>query len=321
MADAEGLKLNTELQVVPRERQLIKDNKKKEKFTIEDIIYYEEMPECELPRPRRSLLPLDDPDVLAWCENAIEVQNARPDREREFKIGWEGSPDKLMDERFGIITHSAVVDFSPDGNLTKYHTDQMTWGDGRVDTETGLVTPGTVIAPIEKMGDEYYVHCFWQYRVAPWNDEVSVPPNLTEEQKRDFIALNRGAWYPTVSGGWAKEIGETALQTAKHESEEESGLKVVGNPTFTVQNFNRWNIINPVRLGFYVFERSEDSQLTTNDKKLIAKMHASRDSDESVAKGRMAVNIKHFESEDGLVNAAVNFALREIYFGDFLKTQ
>jgi ADP-ribose pyrophosphatase YjhB (NUDIX family) len=194
------------------------------------------------------------------------------------------------------LKQAAVVEYDEDGNLTKYSHDIVLWNDGAVDPRTETSSPGAVVVPIEKVGENYYVHCFWQWRFAPWDDEIQVPDDLTAEQAKDFVALNRGEWFLTTPGGFASFAGEKPETVAKREAMEEAGLKVL-KPVFDRKSFNRANVSTLVRVGYSVFERTGTEQLVDEAEKIL---------------GKMAVRIDKFRTTDAHVGEAIQFAREDL---------
>lgn len=122
----------------------------------------------------------------------------------------------------GQFIHSAVVD----GEKALY--DLILWDDGPIGQD-GLATPGTVIAPIEKREDGYYVHCFYQWRPA------------------------MGMWVLTLPGGFAKFVGESPEAVAAREAMEESGIKLL-DTKMEASSGNRANVRTLCNIGFAEFD-------------------------------------------------------------------
>jgi ADP-ribose pyrophosphatase YjhB (NUDIX family) len=160
-----------------------------------------------------------------------------------------------------------------------------------------LATPGTVIAPIEKVGDDYYVRCSWEYRAVVWDNSKVVPPEITDPLELEkYIANIGGEWVLSVPGGFANFVNETANDTAIAESIEEGGIKV-NRPIFTDKTFNRNNIQTKIHLGYSTFETEREDPSLGRDERIV---------------GNLAVNIRVFESADAMVQGAVDFAVREL---------
>jgi len=268
-----------------------------ESFKIGNVVYYDELPVCTEKSPNQTVLAFDTPGVRDWVESYIEVSNEKEtDPKSKKRIAWKSNVDGIENLGYGSFKHAAVVEYDDEGNLTKYSYDIVLWNDGAVDSRTETSTPGAVVVPIEKVGDNYYVHCFWQWRFAPWDDEIKVPDDLTPEEAKDFVALNRGEWFLTTPGGFASFAGETPEKVAKREAIEEAGLKVL-KPVFERKNVNRANVSTFLRVGYSVFERSEDQRLADDAEKIL---------------GKMAVRIDKFNTTDAIVASAVHFAQRDL---------
>ena len=261
------------------------------------VPYYAEIPSAPREKPRQTILSLGDETVKRWVEAAYAHQHETQVDKKKRVIDWRHNPSGITNPGFGSYDHGVIVEFDKEGIVTKALHDTVIWNDGPLDEKTGLATSGTVIIPIEKVGDEYYVHCFWQYRSAPYDSTIKVPKDMTDpKQIRDFIALNRGMWMLTTPGGFADFASETPEAVAKREALQEAGLRI-HKPTLTQQSFNRANIGNLVNVGFCTFERKTDRKLSK---------------DAEIILGKMAIRIDKFQTNDAIVGAAVSFAREQL---------
>lgn len=262
-------------------------------FKVGDVEYFDRLPSEPAERPRQTLLPMSE--VRDWAEGYIEAWNAEhPDKPKSIR--WQADESGLEDPKFGSVKHYATVNYDTDGNLTELVDDTFLTQDGRIDERTGIATPGAVVAPIEKRDDGYYVHCFWQWRPAAWDQDVEVPPELTDPSEIEkFKALNTGEWMLSLPGGYARKVGAMFQETAHDEAREEAGLKI-DRPVFTSHSFNRARNATKIGTGFSTFERVGDEV---------------KDAGELLS-GRMAVRIDRFRSTDAMAMASVNFAREEL---------
>jgi ADP-ribose pyrophosphatase YjhB (NUDIX family) len=157
--------------------------------------------------------------------------------------GWKPvlDGDRIVGFRnpgLGQFIHSAVVD----GEKSMY--DLMLWDDGPIG-EDGLATPGTVIAPIEKLEDGYYVHCFWQWRPA------------------------LSTWVLTLPGGFASFVGESADTVAKREAMEEGGFTLLSAST-AASSANRANVRTLVNVGYAEFVQN-GKPISNDNEKIVGK--------------------------------------------------
>ena len=237
--------------------------------------------------------------VEDWVKADIEQFNANePDPKKYRRIGFDTEKEKGKWEKSGVgaFIHAAVINVDNEKNLTSYAYDIVEFRDGPIDKRTGLSTPGTVIAPVEKVGDEYYVRCFWEYRPVIWDNNKTVPDEITDPVKlEEYMAINAGEWVLTTPGGYAKLVKESAESTAKAEGNEESGLNIQ-KPIFTDKNFNRSNIQTKAHVGYSTFTVGEGQNLGRDERTM----------------GSLAVNLRVFETPDAMVQTAVDFAAREL---------
>jgi hypothetical protein len=266
-------------------------------FEIKGVPYYDILPTEPIERPRQTLLPMSL--VGDWVREYVDEFNSKvEDPKKAKKIGWDTVSNEglIKNPNFGSFEHYAAVEYDEEGNLVKFNNDLILWQDGKVDQRTGVATPGSVVAPIEKVGDNYYVHCFWQWRYAPWDADIKISEELTDPKDiENFKALNTGMWFLTTPGGFAQFVGESEEVVAKREAMEEAGLEVTA-PIFTRKSFNRANVASLVGVGFSTFERVGE-EIKQEGEKLF---------------GKMAVRIDVFRTQDDLVAAAVNFAREEL---------
>jgi 8-oxo-dGTP pyrophosphatase MutT (NUDIX family) len=263
-------------------------------YIIGDVSYYDRLPSEPTERSRHTLLPMSL--VGDWVRDFVDDWNSKNDKKKN--IGWkvDMEDEALINPNFGSAQHYAEVNYDAEGNLTNFISDGILWENGKLDTRTGIATPGSVVAPIEKREDGYYVHCFWQWRPAPMDSEIKVPAELTDPKDiEEFKALNTGEWFLTTPGGFASFVGDKAEDVAKREALEEAGLRVE-KPVFDKKSFNRANIRTKINVGFSTFERIGD-EMDDEGEKLF---------------GKMAVRIDKFRTTDDMVSAAVNFAREEL---------
>lgn len=263
-------------------------------YKIGDVSYYDRLPSEPTERSRHTLLPMSL--VGDWVRDFVEDWNSKNDKKKS--IGWKVDMDNeaIINPNFGSAQHYAEVNYDTEGNLTNFISDGILWENGKLDTRTGIATPGSVVAPIEKREDGYYVHCFWQWRPAPMDAEIKVPAELTNPRDiEEFKALNTGEWFLTTPGGFASFVGDKAEDVAKREALEEAGLRVE-KPVFVKKSFNRANIRTKINVGFSTFERVGD-EVDDEGEKLF---------------GKMAVRIDKFRTTDEMASAAVNFAREEL---------
>ena len=263
-------------------------------YKIGDVSYFDKLPPPPTERARHTLLPMNV--VGDWVRDFVDDWNSKNDKKKS--IGWHVDTDReeLKNPNFGSAQHYAEVNYDEAGNLTNFISDGILWENGKIDTRTGIATPGSVVAPIEKRSDGYYVHCFWQWRPAPWDADIKVPDELTDQKEiEEFKALNSGKWMLTVPGGFAGFVGDTKEVVAKREALEEAGLRVK-KPIITAKSFNRANIRTKIGIGFSTFERVGE-EVKDEGEKLF---------------GKMAVRIDKFRSDDEMSMAAVNFAREEL---------
>jgi len=226
-----------------------------------------------------------------------EYNTAQTDPKKHRKITWGmGNESNIRRPDIGDFAHYAKVRIDDKGNFVEYVDDHTRWANGPLDPRTNLATPGVVTAPIIKKDGEYYVLWFWAWREATWDDRrESVPPELTDRTSIElYIAQHRGAWYPTIPGGWAN-AGEKIEAAAKREAREEMAIRLLFHDQDgrTVQD--RSNGQTLVSVGFSAFEIIEGLGLTNDEGELVGK-------------DRFATPIGQFYSEDALVMAAVDYA-------------
>lgn len=262
-------------------------------FRVGDVEYYDSLPSEPAEKPRQTLLPMSL--IRDWADDYIEIWNAEhPDKKKSIR--WKADESGLEDPNFGSVKHYATVNYDADGNLTELVDDTFLTQDGKLDERTGIATPGAVVAPIEKRDDGLYVHCFWQWRPAAWDQNVEVPPELTDPAEiENFKALHTGEWMLSLPGGYARKVGAMFPETAQDEAREEAGLKI-DRPVFTSHSFNRARNATKIGTGFSTFERVGNEI---------------KDAGELLS-GRMAVRIDKFRSTDAMAMAAVNFAREEL---------
>lgn len=263
-------------------------------FRIGDVEYFDRLPSEPTERPRQTLLPMSE--IGDWARDYIEVWNSTHPPEQHKSIRWKADESGLEDPKFGSVKHYGTVNYDIEGNLTQLVDDTYLTEDGRLDERTGIATPGAVVAPIEKRPDGYYVHAFWQWRPAAWDQEVEVPSEITDPAEIEkFKALNRGEWMLSLPGGYARKVGAMFPETADEEAREEAGLKI-DKPVFTNHSFNRARVATQIGTGFSTFERVGDE--IKDEGELLS--------------GKMAVRIDKFRSKDAMAMAAVNLAREEL---------
>lgn len=267
-------------------------------FEIRGVPYYDVLPTEPTEKPRQTLLPMSL--VGDWVREYVDEFNSKVEDPKKIKkIGWDttrGNEGLMQNLGFGSFQHYAAVEYDEEGNLVKFNNDLILWQDGRIDQRTGIATPGSVVVPIEKVGDDYYVHCFWQWRSAPWDADIKVPEEFTDPKDiESFKALNTGMWFLTTPGGFAQFVGESQEVVAKREAIEEAGLEIT-KPVFTRKSFNRANVAPLLGVGFSTFKRVGE-EIKQEGEKLF---------------GKMAVRIDVFRTTDELVAASVNFAREEL---------
>ena len=215
-------------------------------------------------------------------------------------VKWSNSPTgSLIRPDIGEYEHYAKVRLDENGKFIEYVDDHTEWSNGPLDMRTHLAKPNAVTAPIMFKDGEYWVVWFWAWREATWDDrKMTVPEELIDRvDVEKYIAMNRGAWYPTVPGGWAK-LNENIIQAAKREGREETAMRFINHK-------QDWRVIQDrsngqclVSVGYTAFEIIEGLDLTKDEGELV--------------KGRFATPIANFYSEDGLVMSAVDTALRDL---------
>lgn len=215
-------------------------------------------------------------------------------------VKWSTSPTgSLVRPDIGEFEHYAKVRLDANGKLVEYVDDHIEWSNGPLDMRTHLAKPNAVTAPILFENGEYWVVWFWAWREATWDDRInSVPENITDRAEVEkYIATHRGAWYPTVPGGWAK-LNETIVQAAQREGLEETAMRFINHKQDwrTVQD--RSNGQTLVSVGYTAFEIIPGLELTKDEGELV--------------QGRFATPIAEFYSEDMLVMSAVNTAVRDL---------
>ncbi|AKM82858.1 hypothetical protein A2422_02715 [Candidatus Woesebacteria bacterium RIFOXYC1_FULL_31_51] len=261
-------------------------------FKIGEVSYYDVLPSEPIERPRQTLLPVTL--IKDWINDFIDNHNS--ENEKKKGIGWNIDNSGLKNPNFGSVQHYAVVEYDTEGNLINYLNDGLLWQDGKLDTRTGIATPGSLVAPIEKINDDYYVHCFWQWRPAAWDAKIIIPDNLTDPKEiEEYKALKTGMWFLTVPGGFAQFVGDTTEDVAKREAMEEAGI-AIDKPVFDKKSFNRASVASLVGVGFSKFERVGD-EIKQEGEKLF---------------GKMAVRIDVFRTPDAMVAESVNFAREEL---------
>lgn len=261
-----------------------------------DVEYYDQVPPVPTEIPRHTLLPMSE--IGDWVKDYVEVYNEDPNNKKKKEIGWKVDPEQeqIVNPKYGSAQHYAEVKYDEDGNLVDFVSDGILLENGPLDERTGIATPGSVVAPIEKREDGYYVHCFYQWRPAPWDAEVKVPEELTDPKDiEQFKALNTGEWFLTVPGGFAKFAGNSLEDVAAEEALEESGLRI-RRPKFKAKSFNRANVRSQIGIGFAEFERIDNGIVDQGEKLL----------------GKFAVRIDKFRSKDSMSSEAVNFAREEL---------
>lgn len=226
--------------------------------------------------------------------------NMGKDPKDQRGVKWSLSPTgSLINPGFGEFEHYAKVRLDADGNFIEYVDDHIEWSNGPIDPRTHLAKPNAVTAPILFKDGEYWVVWFWAWREATWDDRKdSVPADITDRAEIEkYIAMHRGAWYPTVPGGWAK-LNETLIQAAAREGREETALRFTGHKQNWRAVQDRSNGQTLVSVGYTTFEIIPGLGLTKDEGELV--------------KGRFATPIANFYSEDGLVMLAVDTALRDL---------
>lgn len=262
-------------------------------YEIKGVKYYDSLPPEPAEKPRQTLLPMTL--VGDWvCDFVKNWNRQHPDKKKS--IGWSNEGLSLKNPQFGSAEIYAVVEYDNEGNLVNFVNDVLLWQDGRLDERTGIATPGSVIAPIEKREDGYFVHCFWQWRPAAWDININIPPSLTnKEDIEKFKALHTGMWMLTVPGGFAKFVGDSPEITARREALEEAGIKI-DKPVFASRSFNRASVATLVNIGFSTFEITGGEVKEEGEKVL----------------GKIAVRIDKFESPDAMSAAAVDYACKKL---------
>jgi hypothetical protein len=131
-------------------------------------------------------------------------------------------------------------------------------------------------------------------------DNIIIPENIINpDMVRQYIAVNSGELMLTVPGGYAKSVSEAPEATAVRRAKELAGY-LIDDPVMRKTPWveNRSNSQNAVHLGFSTY-RSDGHTITPGP-------------NEIVSGANMAVNIRVFESVDGISQAAVDFAAREL---------
>lgn len=268
-----------------------------ESFRIGQVAYYDELPTCTETPPNQTVVTLDTPGIKEWVNSYIEKHNStEKDVKKHKKIDWKIKKESIENLDYGQYKHCAVVEYDNQGNLCKFSHDIIVWSDGAVNPLTSISTPGIVIVPIEKLNNDYYVHCFWQWRYVPWNKSVNIPKKISRKKIVDFIALNRGEWFLTTPGGFASNIKESPINVAKREAFEESGI-VITEPKYTQRSFNRAHVSTMINLGYIIFQRKNKNQPIDDSEKIL---------------GKIAVRIDKFRTQDAMVGEALQFAREEI---------
>lgn len=256
-------------------------------FTIGEVAYYDALPSEPKENPRQTLLPMSL--IGQWVNDYITTN---PEEKR--RINWNADESGIENPRFGSVKHYATVEYDTEGNLTKYLFDGILQEDGTLDPRTGIATPGSVVAPIEDVDGKLYVHCFYQWRPAAWDQEMSFPAELTDPKEiEEYKASQRGMWMLTVPGGFAEFVGDSPEAVGRREAMEEAGL-AIDKPVFARQSFNRASTASLINVGFSTFKRV-GNELQSEGELLMGS-------------GKTAVRIDAFRSQDAMSSAAVNTA-------------
>lgn len=239
---------------------------------------------------------LYEKEIQEFLAKFNEGKESKDQRAVKWSVGEHGS---LVRPDIGEFEHYAKIRLNPDGTFAEYIDDHIEWSNGPLDPRTHLAKPNAVTAPILFKDGEYWVIWFWAWREATWDDRTcSVPADLTDRAEIEkYIALHRGAYYPTVPGGWAK-LNETIVQAAQREGLEETAMRFINHKQDWRVVQDRSNGQTLVSVGYTAFEIVPGLELTKDEGELV--------------KGRFATPIANFYSEDGLVMAAVDTAIRDL---------
>ena len=270
-------------------------------FIVGDIRYYDEVPNFPEKSPPQVVLPMSL--VEDWVKSSNEEYNlSETDPKKHKKIGFSYLSNKKSFEKPGVgaFVHAAVINIDPEGNFISFAYDINVFKDGPIDTRNNLATPGSVVAPIEKIGDEYYARCFWEYRPVIWDNEKVIPEDINDpEELEKYLAVNRGEWVLSVPGGYAKVAKQSGSEVASEEASEEGGV-FISKPIFVDKTFNRSNQETKTHIG-YSMVSGEGTRHSGRDERIY---------------GSFAVNVKAFGSSDAMSQAAVDFALRDLLFNN-----
>jgi hypothetical protein len=267
--------------------------KKDEGFLKNGILYMDEMPLPPKDKLKKTVLPLSDPQARKIMESSNK------------SLKWTHTDTSISNQQFGSVEQAIFIRTNNEGKKEIVHDSYLVY-DGPID-KNGLSTGGAVTAPVEKvkMSDgsyKYYVHFTFEYRVAAFDHKKNpLPDGLSEEQRNKYIAENRGEWFPTVSGGFANSTKESPTETGKREAREETPYLKISNPKYTTQFTNRAVSVNPIYVGYATYEANPNYK----DGETIG------DGNE-VFSGKYAVPLDVFETQDGLVTQAVNFARQNL---------
>jgi hypothetical protein len=127
--------------------------------------------------------------------------------------------------KFGAIVHSAYVIAEVDDKtgkiveIKKFQFDQMVRKDGPINDPYGHATPNAMCIVIEERPDGYYVWSVKEWRPVIYN-------HRTDTQGVEVVG---------VTGGWAKKVGASPVETALEELVAEAGIEV---DEFTVEEIN-----------------------------------------------------------------------------------
>ncbi len=265
---------------------------------MDQIQFVHTIPTAPEGRGANTLVPfwLFEREISEFLHKFNEGKSEKDQRAVKWSVSPTGSqirPD------IGEFEHYAKVRLDANGGFLEYVDDHIEWSNGPVDMRTHLAKPNAVTAPILFKDGEYWVLWFWAWREATWDDRINtVPAELTDRTEIEkYIAMHRGAWYPTVPGGWAK-LNETLVQAAAREGREETALHFTGHKQLWRTVKDRSNGQTLVSVGYTTFEIIEGLSLTKDEGELV--------------KGRFATPIANFYSEDGLATLAVDTALRDL---------
>lgn len=276
-------------------------------FLKDGVPYYDELPlpPENLPIPQVVISMSEVGDLVkAYVE---DFNSREPDPTKQKQIGFDTSGDKSWKkDPVGSFTHAAVLNVGPEGNVTGYAYDIVIFRDGPINKVTGLPKPSSVVAPIEKVvtpsgATEHYVRCYWEYRPVVLDEKKYVAvANLDSVHDIEMaLASVRGEWELSVPGKYASaaESVPTSVSADARSTALLKGGLAIGAPIMEKKTLNRSNQETKTRLGFAEFKPIDGQPEQYKDNKMY---------------GSMGVNIKVFESDDGISELAVHVAVRKM---------